>query len=199
MPRDARFRDAGLPIICLEVFSMSHQIVLILLHEVHPTPPQQHRKEARSLLDYSTAAPPMPITRHGPLLLEPYLHGVDQVMKKLSYTRVALQLFRSLMQRGNGTQRNASAREKRPSTAKSSKPKASLTQQSSSSHATQTQPSSKPQAVSSSSTTSAVPATTAVITSVISRPDITIRQAGCWTRFWLCIGCISPEHLDGHH
>lgn len=102
MPRDARFRDAGLPIICLEVFSMSHQIVLILLHEVHPTPPQQHRKEARSLLDYSTAAPPMPITRHGPLLLEPYLHGVDQVMKKLSYTRVALQLFRSLMQRGNG-------------------------------------------------------------------------------------------------
>ncbi|KAG1851855.1 hypothetical protein DFJ58DRAFT_792034, partial [Suillus subalutaceus] len=26
-----------------------------------------------------------------------------------------------------------------------------------------------------------------------------LRQAGLWTRFWLLIGCLSPEYQDGHH
>src|SRR5579859_7523733 len=105
MPRDARCSDAGLPIICPEVFSMSQirsfscmllvslnsTLTSSLLHEVHPIQAPQHRKEARSLLFYPTAAPPMPITRYHPMLLEPSLHGIDQVMKKSSYTRIALQ------------------------------------------------------------------------------------------------------------
>ncbi|KAG2738059.1 hypothetical protein P692DRAFT_20759841, partial [Suillus brevipes Sb2] len=63
-------------------------------------------------------------------------------------------------------------------------------------------PSSQPQAADSSS--SATPAigdatTTTGATSMLSRPDITIKQAGLWTRFWLLICCASTEHTDGHH
>ncbi|KAG2751651.1 hypothetical protein P692DRAFT_20727002, partial [Suillus brevipes Sb2] len=63
-------------------------------------------------------------------------------------------------------------------------------------------PSSQPQAAGSSS--SATPAigdatTTTGATSMPSRPDITIKQAGLWTRFWLLICCASTEHTDGHH
>ncbi|KIK33466.1 hypothetical protein CY34DRAFT_709028 [Suillus luteus UH-Slu-Lm8-n1] len=63
-------------------------------------------------------------------------------------------------------------------------------------------PSSQPHAADSSS--SATPAigdatTTTGATSMPSRPDITIKQAGLWTRFWLLICCVSTEHTDGHH
>ncbi|KIK31737.1 hypothetical protein CY34DRAFT_19620, partial [Suillus luteus UH-Slu-Lm8-n1] len=63
-------------------------------------------------------------------------------------------------------------------------------------------PSSQPQAADSSS--SAIPAigdatTTTGAASMPSRPDITIKQAGLWTRFWLLICCASTEHTDGHH
>jgi hypothetical protein len=32
-----------------------------------------------------------------------------------------------------------------------------------------------------------------------SHPDVMIRQAGCWTRFWLFLGCLSTEYTDGHN
>ncbi|KIK41171.1 hypothetical protein CY34DRAFT_224742 [Suillus luteus UH-Slu-Lm8-n1] len=62
-----------------------------------------------------------------------------------------------------------------------------------------TQPSSQPQAAnSSSSTTPATGDTTAATTSTLpSRPHAMIRHPGVWTRFWLFIGCISPEYTDG--
>ncbi|KAG2738089.1 WD40 repeat-like protein [Suillus brevipes Sb2] len=54
---------------------------------------------------------------------------------------------------------------------------------------------------SSSSTTPAIADATVTTgtTSMTSRPDIMIRQAGLWTRFWLLICCTSTEHTDGHH
>lgn len=39
--------------------------------------------------------------------------------------------------------------------------------------------------------------TTAVATGTLSHPDIIITRAGSWTRFWLWIGCISFQHIDG--
>ncbi|KAG2746040.1 WD40 repeat-like protein [Suillus brevipes Sb2] len=63
-------------------------------------------------------------------------------------------------------------------------------------------PSSQPQAAgSSSSVTPAIgdATTTTGATSMPPRPDITIKQAGLWTRFWLLICCASTEHTDGHH
>ncbi|KAG2031784.1 WD40-repeat-containing domain protein [Suillus americanus] len=97
-----------------------------------------------------------------------------------------------------GKRRNACAREKRKrllplknSTASSSRPpKPNATQQSGT--ATQT-PSSEPQPA--VSTTPAM-SNNAVAT---SRPDVMLRQAGLWTRFWLFIGCLSPEYQDGRH
>ena len=46
-----------------------------------------------------------------------------------------------------------------------------------------------------------VPSTTPAIdtTSTSALPDLTIRQAGCWTRFWLTACCASPEYSDGRH
>ncbi|KAG1839338.1 hypothetical protein DFJ58DRAFT_109209 [Suillus subalutaceus] len=106
-----------------------------------------------------------------------------------------------------GKRRNACAREKRKklllplknSTASSSQPpKPNTTQQSGT--ATQTQPSLQPQpAGSNSSTTPAVGDNTAATTSAPSHPDVILRQAGLWTRFWLFIGCLSPEFQDGRH
>ncbi|KAG2338954.1 WD40 repeat-like protein, partial [Suillus weaverae] len=106
-----------------------------------------------------------------------------------------------------GKRRNASAREKKKTkplrpkntTADNSRPpKPGVTRQSGT--ATQAHPPSQPQsAPSSSSTTSAVGDTTIAATSTPSRPDATIRQAGLWTRFWLFIGCLSPEYTDSHH
>ncbi|KAG2749525.1 hypothetical protein P692DRAFT_20731467, partial [Suillus brevipes Sb2] len=63
-------------------------------------------------------------------------------------------------------------------------------------------PSSQPQAAGSSSSATPVigdATTTTGTTSMPSRPDITIKQAGLWTRFWLLICCASTEHTDGHH
>ncbi|KIK33395.1 hypothetical protein CY34DRAFT_713105 [Suillus luteus UH-Slu-Lm8-n1] len=105
-----------------------------------------------------------------------------------------------------GKRRNASAgeRRKRPlpwqnSAASSSRPpKPNATQQSAT--ATQTQPSLQPQSgASSSSTTPAVGDNAAATSSTPSRPDVMLRQAGLWTRFWLFIGCLSPEYQDGRH
>ncbi|KAG1851858.1 WD40-repeat-containing domain protein [Suillus subalutaceus] len=61
-------------------------------------------------------------------------------------------------------------------------------------------PSSQQQATgSSSSTTPAAGDNTAATNSAPSRPDVILRQAGLWTRFWLFIGCLSPEYQDGRH
>ncbi|KAG2356809.1 hypothetical protein BDR07DRAFT_1422238 [Suillus spraguei] len=54
-------------------------------------------------------------------------------------------------------------------------------------------------AVSNSPTIPAVGDNTAATSSTHSRPDVMIRQAGLWTRFWLFIGCLSPEYQDGYH
>ncbi|KAG1839336.1 hypothetical protein DFJ58DRAFT_845756 [Suillus subalutaceus] len=56
--------------------------------------------------------------------------------------------------------------------------------------------SSQPHAAgSSSSTTPTVGDPTIATTSTPSRLDATIRQAGLWARFWLFIGCLSPETI----
>ncbi|KAG1774735.1 hypothetical protein EV702DRAFT_1122409 [Suillus placidus] len=104
-----------------------------------------------------------------------------------------------------GKPRNASAgeirktkpsRSKKPTASNSRPPKHNVTQQSST--PTQTQPSSQPQTgVSSSSTTPAIAPTATIPTP--SRPDVMIRHAGCWTRFWLTLGCLSTEYTDSHH
>ncbi|KAG2750529.1 WD40 repeat-like protein [Suillus brevipes Sb2] len=98
-----------------------------------------------------------------------------------------------------GKRRNACAREKRKrplppknTTAGSSHPpKPNIAKP-----PLQTQP-----ADSSLSTTPAIADATITTgtTSMTSRPDIMIRQAGLWTRFWLLICCTSTEHTDGHH
>ncbi|KAG2035526.1 WD40-repeat-containing domain protein [Suillus americanus] len=61
-------------------------------------------------------------------------------------------------------------------------------------------PSSQPQpAVSNSSIAPAVGDNTAATTPP-PRPDVILRQAGLWTRFWLLICCLSPEYQDdGRH
>ncbi|KIK39018.1 hypothetical protein CY34DRAFT_808783 [Suillus luteus UH-Slu-Lm8-n1] len=105
-----------------------------------------------------------------------------------------------------GKRRNASARErrKRPSpwqnsAASSSRPpKPSATQQSGT--ATPAQPSLQPQPAASSSSATPAVGDNAVATSLTSsRPDVVLRQAGVWTRFWLFIGCLSPEYQDDRH
>ncbi|KIK39017.1 hypothetical protein CY34DRAFT_808779 [Suillus luteus UH-Slu-Lm8-n1] len=105
-----------------------------------------------------------------------------------------------------GKRRNASAGERRktplpwqkPATSSSRPPKPSATQQSGT--APLTQPSLQPQpAVSNSSTTPALGDHAAATSSTPSRPDVMLRQAGLWTRFWLFILCLSPEYQDGRH
>ncbi|KAG2031145.1 quinon protein alcohol dehydrogenase-like superfamily [Suillus americanus] len=59
-----------------------------------------------------------------------------------------------------------------------------------------TNPSSQPQ--SSFPITPADGDVTAATASTPSRPDAMIRQAGLWTRFWLFLGCLSPEYTDDH-
>ncbi|KAG1853801.1 WD40-repeat-containing domain protein [Suillus tomentosus] len=79
-----------------------------------------------------------------------------------------------------GTRRNACAREKRKNLFT---PKIPTTA-----------------AISGSSSTPPVGDATGIATiSTTSRPDATIKQAGLWTRFWLFLGCLSPEYTDGHH
>ncbi|KAG2742651.1 hypothetical protein P692DRAFT_201218631 [Suillus brevipes Sb2] len=98
-----------------------------------------------------------------------------------------------------GKRRNACAREKRKKPLPFKKPTAG------SSHPPKpnvANPSSQPQAADSSSSTAPVigdATTTTGTTPTPSRPDIMIRQAGLWTRFWLLICCTSTEHTDGHH
>ncbi|KAG2344064.1 hypothetical protein BDR05DRAFT_962351 [Suillus weaverae] len=58
-----------------------------------------------------------------------------------------------------------------------------------------TQPSSQPQAAVS---TPAVGDATVATTSTLPSPrHATISDVGLWTRFWLFIGCISPQYTDG--
>ncbi|KAG2739291.1 hypothetical protein P692DRAFT_20756070, partial [Suillus brevipes Sb2] len=98
-----------------------------------------------------------------------------------------------------GQRRNACAREKRKRLLPLKNPIAG------SSHPPEpnvTDPSLQSQAAdSSSSATPAIGDATTITgtTSMPSRPDITIKQAGLWTRFWLLICCASTEHTDGHH
>ncbi|KAG2745391.1 hypothetical protein P692DRAFT_20877631 [Suillus brevipes Sb2] len=90
-----------------------------------------------------------------------------------------------------GKRRNTCAREKRkrllllknPIADSSQPPKPNATQQSST--ATQIEPSLQPQpATSNSFTTPAVGDIAAATSSTPSRPDVVLRQAGLWTRFW---------------
>jgi len=72
-------------------------------------------------------------------------------------------------------------------------PKSGVIQQSSG--AAQAQPTSQVHAaVSPLSTTPTVASTSA--TTMTSRPNAMIPRAGCWTRFWLSIGCVSAQHTD---
>jgi hypothetical protein len=98
-----------------------------------------------------------------------------------------------------GKPRNACAREKRKKLLLPSK--STTVGSSQPSKPNITRPSSQPQAADSSlSTTPAVGDATAAPTSTTpSHQDATIRQAGLWTRFWLFIGCLSPEYTDGGH
>jgi cell division septation protein DedD len=106
-----------------------------------------------------------------------------------------------------GKRRNACAREKRKTkplrakttTAGNSRlPKPNVTQQSTTT--TQAHPPSQPQSAHSSSpTTPAIGESTIAATSTPSRPDVMIRQAGCWTHFWLSLGCLSTEYTDAHN
>jgi hypothetical protein len=50
-----------------------------------------------------------------------------------------------------------------------------------------------------SSTTPAVPATSAVTPLTTSLPDATIARAGRWTRFRLFICCVSAQYTDTHN
>jgi hypothetical protein len=60
------------------------------------------------------------------------------------------------------------------------------------------QSSSQPQVL--LTTTHAYPVTTtASAAGTPLPPDIAIRQAGWWTRFWLFLGCVSIENEDNHH
>ncbi|KAG1850035.1 hypothetical protein C8R48DRAFT_381493 [Suillus tomentosus] len=94
-----------------------------------------------------------------------------------------------------GLRRNACAREKRKKLFPARIPSASNSQPQ---NPNVTQSSSQPHA--SSSTTPPVgDATGIATTSTTSRPDATIRRAGLWTRFWLFLGCLSPEYTNGHH
>ncbi|KAG2739293.1 WD40 repeat-like protein [Suillus brevipes Sb2] len=98
-----------------------------------------------------------------------------------------------------GKRRNACAREKRK---RPLPPKNTTAGSSHLSKPNVAQPPLQPQAADSSSTTHAIGDATITTgtTSVTSRPDITIRQAGLWTRFWLLICCTSTEYTgDGHH
>ncbi|KAG2347066.1 hypothetical protein BDR05DRAFT_710309 [Suillus weaverae] len=60
-------------------------------------------------------------------------------------------------------------------------------------------PFSQPQAVSSSSTTPDFGDAAATTSTTPSYPYAMIRHPGLWTRFWLFIGCISPEYTDDRH
>ncbi|KAG2737707.1 WD40 repeat-like protein [Suillus brevipes Sb2] len=103
-----------------------------------------------------------------------------------------------------GKRRNASAGENRKRPLPWQKPAASSSrppkpaQQSGT--VTHTQPSLQPEPpASNSSTTPAVGDNAEAASSMPSRPDAVLRQAGLWTRFWLFIGCLSPEYQDGRH
>ncbi|KAG1869047.1 hypothetical protein DFJ58DRAFT_83181 [Suillus subalutaceus] len=101
-----------------------------------------------------------------------------------------------------GKRRNASAREKRmviiplkpknPAASTSHPPNSNVTQ---SSGVAQPQSSPQPQAAVSTTTSPLAVFNTASKTN----PDVMIRRAGRWTRFWLFICCTSTEYTDGHH
>jgi hypothetical protein len=55
-------------------------------------------------------------------------------------------------------------------------------------------------AVSTMSTTPAIATTPAATPSMTSLSDPIILQAGCWTRFWLFLCCVSStQYTNGHH
>jgi hypothetical protein len=55
-------------------------------------------------------------------------------------------------------------------------------------------------AVPTMSTTPAAATTPAATPSMTSLPDPIILQAGCWTRFWLFLCCVSStQYTNGHH
>ncbi|KIK39019.1 hypothetical protein CY34DRAFT_361562 [Suillus luteus UH-Slu-Lm8-n1] len=147
--------------------------------DVHETSPSSLPDRARNL-----------VKRHRQNGEQIELQGCSPAVVEVPYTK--------------GKRRNASAgeRRKRPlpwknATASSSRPpKPSATQQSGT--APLTQPSLQPQpAVSNSST--AIVDNAAATSSTPSRPDVVLIQAGLWARFWLFIGCLSPEYQDGRH
>lgn len=97
-----------------------------------------------------------------------------------------------------GKPRNYHAR-KRPSASSSRPPNPHGTQQHSA--ATQNTPSSSQGPPTIVPTFAALPtvATTTFATETMSQHNITVFQAGIWTRFWLWIGCASVEYTDDRH
>ncbi|KAG1851374.1 Sec63 Brl domain-containing protein [Suillus subluteus] len=179
----------------------SHQIVLIHPHSsAHPGGTFLARLFHRSPSDTHDTSPSSPLDwarnllrPHGQSSEGTELQGRSPTVVEVPYAQ--------------GKRRNACAREKRkrllspwknPTASSSQPPKPNTTQQSGT--ATRNQPSLQPQpAVSNSSTTPAVGANTAAASSIPSHPGVILRQAGLWTRFWLFIGCLSPEYQDGRH
>ncbi|KAG2335351.1 hypothetical protein BDR05DRAFT_993543 [Suillus weaverae] len=98
-----------------------------------------------------------------------------------------------------GKRRNASAREVAFAKQKQKmKPLCSKNSTAGSSQPTKpnaAKPSSQPQPADSS--TPVFGDNSAATGSTPSRPDLMLKQAGLWTRFWLFIGCLSPEYQDG--
>jgi hypothetical protein len=105
-----------------------------------------------------------------------------------------------------GKRRNASAREvalakqkqKQKEKAKKLHSKNSTAGSSQPLRSNVTQPPSQPQS-SSSTTPAAGDATAATTSTLLSHRHVTIRDAGLWTRFWLFLGCLSPEYTDSDH
>ncbi|KAG1873485.1 hypothetical protein C8R48DRAFT_759976 [Suillus tomentosus] len=174
----------GYPKVSLMV---SYQIAPIPPHETIITP--QYRQAARFLVIYftATAAP---------------LRGRSGEGTELQGRSPAVKVPHA-----KGKRRNASAREvafakkKQKQKTKPSHSKISTAGSPQPPKPNITKPSSQLRTAGSSlsTTPAAGDATAATIPTTSSRPHATIRDVGLWTRFWLFIGCISPEYTDGNH
>ncbi|KAG1856724.1 WD40-repeat-containing domain protein [Suillus subluteus] len=152
-------------------------------------PPAHRHKKPHFLDAYSIAAPPARniFKRRGQSGEEIELQGRSSADVEVPYAK--------------GKRRNASKRE--VALAKQKQKTKALHSKNSAAGSSQppkpnvAKPSSQPQ--SSSSITPTAGDATQATTSTPSRPVATIRQVGLWTRFWLFLGCLSPEYTDDHH
>ncbi|KAG2031765.1 hypothetical protein BDR03DRAFT_971743 [Suillus americanus] len=121
-------------------------------------------------------------------------------MKASSCENAALKLLEFRMRRANGeTLQRGKLRLRNRSRIRNYYTRRTLLRAAHSLKPNVAQPSSQPQLADSLSSTTPAVDTTIASASTPSRPDAKIRQAGLWTRFWLFIGCLSPEYTDNHH